>query len=138
MEINQEGSNPLHNATPTMGILKDAIRQVISETAKESGVEIQFIDSPTRVIKADGTKKEIQPQNGTDFSLEELQKYVDGYIQVIPLRNQEDEILVINEDGKERYPTNKAATGLAMKYSAIFRWDWIDGDVVLCKNSEVL
>ena len=51
MEINQEGSNPLHNATPTKGILKDAIRQVISETAKESGVEIQFIDSPTRVIK---------------------------------------------------------------------------------------
>lgn len=45
---------------------------------------------------------------------------------------------MINEDGKERYPTNKAATGLAMKYSAIFRWDWIDGDVVLCKNSEVL
>lgn len=36
------------------------------------------------LIKADGTKKEIQPQNGTDFSLEELQKYVDGYIQVIP------------------------------------------------------
>lgn len=34
-----------------MGILKDAIRKAISETAKESGVEIQFIDSPTRVIK---------------------------------------------------------------------------------------
>ena len=34
-----------------MGILKDAIRKVISETAKESGVEIQFLDSPTRVIK---------------------------------------------------------------------------------------
>ncbi len=90
------------------------------------------------LIKADGTKKEIQPQNGTDFSLEELQKYVDGYIQVIALRNQEDEILVINEDGKERYPTNKAATELALKHRAIFPWDWIDGDVVLCKNSEVL
>ena len=34
-----------------MGILKDAIRKVISETAKESGVEIQFLDSPTRVIR---------------------------------------------------------------------------------------
>lgn len=31
------------------------------------------------LIKADGTQTEIQPQNGTDFSLEELQKYVDGY-----------------------------------------------------------
>lgn len=90
------------------------------------------------LIKADGTQKEIQPQNGTDFCLEELQKYVDGYIQVIALRNQEDEILVINEDGKERYPTNKTATDLALKHRAIFSWDWIDGDVVLCKNCEVL
>lgn len=89
------------------------------------------------LIKADGTQTEIQPQNGTDFSLEELQKYVDGYIQVIQLHNQEDEILVINEDGKDRYTTNKTATELALKHRAIFPWDWIDGDVVLCKNSEV-
>lgn len=89
------------------------------------------------LIKADGTKKTIQPQNGTDFSLEELQKYVDGYIEVVYLRNQEDEIMVINEDGKERYPTNQTATKLALKHQAIFPQDWIDGDVVLCKNSEV-
>lgn len=89
------------------------------------------------LIKADGTKKTIQPQNGTDFSLEELQKYVDGYIEVVYLRNQEDEIMVINEDGKERYPTNQTATKLALKHRAIFPQDWIDGDVVLCKNSEV-
>lgn len=75
------------------------------------------------LIKADGTKKEIQPQNGTDFSLEELQKYVDGYIQVIPLRNQEDEILVINEDGKERYPTNWAGNEIQCYLSlGLDRW----------------
>ena len=89
------------------------------------------------LIKADGTKETIQPQNGTDFSLEELQKYVDGYIQEVCLHNQEDEILVLNEDGKDRYTTNKTATELALKHRAIFPWDWIDGDVVLCKNSEV-
>ncbi|GFI58404.1 DUF3846 domain-containing protein [Duncaniella muris] len=89
------------------------------------------------LIKADGTKETIQPQNGTDFSLEELQKYVDGYIQEVCLNNQEDEILVLNEDGKDRYTTNKTATELALKHRAIFPWDWIDGDVVLCKNSEV-
>ena len=67
------------------------------------------------LIKADGTKETIQPQNGTDFSLEELQKYVDGYIQEVCLNNQEDEILVLNEDGKDRYTTNKTATELALK-----------------------
>lgn len=91
------------------------------------------------LIKADGTQTEILPQNGTDFSLEELQNYVDGYIQVIQLHNQEDKILVINEDGKiQQRPLNTTATELALSNRAIFRYDFIVGDVVLCKNSEVL
>jgi len=90
------------------------------------------------LIKADGTQTGIQPQNGTDFSLEELQNYVDGYIQVIYLHNQEDEILVLNEDGKsQQRQLNMAATELALFNRAIFRWDHIVGDVVLCKSEEV-
>lgn len=34
-----------------MGILKDAIRSVIENDAKERGLDIQFLDTPTRVIK---------------------------------------------------------------------------------------
>lgn len=34
-----------------MGILKDAIRSVIEKDAKERGLDIQFLDTPTRVIK---------------------------------------------------------------------------------------
>ena len=41
------------------------------------------------LIKADGTWAEIQPENGTDFKLEELQAYVDGYIEIVNLRNGE-------------------------------------------------
>lgn len=90
------------------------------------------------LIKADGSQVTIQPQNGTDFSLEELQNYVDGTIQVIYLHNQEDEILALNEDGKnQQRPLNIAATELALFNRAIFRWDYIVGNVVLCKNSEV-
>nr|DAF67740.1 MAG TPA: hypothetical protein [Caudoviricetes sp.] len=40
-----------------MGILKDAIRQVLSESAKEQGIDIKFIDSPTRVIKTSAQSK---------------------------------------------------------------------------------
>lgn len=87
------------------------------------------------LIKSNGTKRTIQPNNGTDFKLDELLGYVDGYIDIINLHN--GEILVINDDGKERYPTNKAATKIALEHSAIFEWDWIDGDVVLCKKEEV-
>ena len=35
------------------------------------------------LIKTDGSKLEIQPQNGLDFQLDELQKFVDGYIDII-------------------------------------------------------
>lgn len=87
------------------------------------------------LLKSDGTKQEIQPKNGTDFKLEELQTYVDGYIDIVNLQN--GEILVINDDGKDRYQTNEAATKLALENGAIFNWDWIDGDVVLCKDEEV-
>lgn len=87
------------------------------------------------LIKADGTRTEIQPKNGTDFKLEELQEYVDGYIEIVNLRN--GEILVINEDGKDRYDTNKDATELAHQHHALFPGDYIDGDVALCKDEEV-
>lgn len=39
------------------------------------------------LIKTDGSKLEIQPQNGLDFQLDELQKFVDGYIDIINLHN---------------------------------------------------
>lgn len=87
------------------------------------------------LIKANGTKKDIRPQNGTDFKLEELQKYVDGLIEIIYLHN--GEILVINENGKDVYKTNKVATDLAHEHHALFPGDYIDGDVVLCKDEEV-
>ena len=52
------------------------------------------------LIKTDGSKLEIQPQNGLDFQLDELQKFVDGYIEILG-------------------------------------WDYICGDVVMCKDEEV-
>lgn len=39
------------------------------------------------LIKTDGSKLEIQPQNGLGFQLDELQKFVDGYIDIINLHN---------------------------------------------------
>lgn len=87
------------------------------------------------LIKADGTRREIQPKNGTDFKLEELQAYVDGYIEIVNLRN--GELLVINEEGKYRYDINNAATDLAHEHHALFPGDYINGDVVLCKEEEV-
>lgn len=41
---------------------------------------------------------QIKPKNGRDFELEEAQRYVDGYIEVVRLTD--DQIMIINEEGK--------------------------------------
>lgn len=33
------------------------------------------------IIKTDGTRRPVHPSNGTDFSLEEMQTIVGGYIE---------------------------------------------------------
>lgn len=47
------------------------------------------------LIKTDGSKLEIQPQNGLGFQLDELQKFVDGYIDIINLHNGEKVLIHI-------------------------------------------
>lgn len=37
------------------------------------------IFSMAQLINTDGSIKKVEPKNGTDFELEELQKFVDGY-----------------------------------------------------------
>ncbi len=86
-----------------------------------------------KLLKTDGTTIEVRPANGTDYTLDELQKFVGGYIEVIPAR-EEGYILVINEEGKlEGLPFNGRATDLA----DIYLWDCIVGDALLCKSDEV-
>lgn len=87
------------------------------------------------LIRTNGTTKQIEPKNGTDFKLEELQKYVGGYIDIIRLNN--GEILVVNDEGKYTEDPNEAATKIALYHAAIFDWDYISGDVVHCKDEQV-
>jgi hypothetical protein len=88
-----------------------------------------------QLIKTTGETTEIHPVNGTDLQLDELQKYVDGYIEIVDLGN--DEIFVINDEGKFTCEKNEEATKIAQQRGAIYILDYIAGDVVLCKNKEV-
>lgn len=73
-----------------------------------------------------------EPKNGTDFSLEELQEFVGGYIEIIPL--VDDLIMVVNEEGKLLgLPFNKAATEIfwdATKNTL----DYIVGNALICES----
>ena len=86
-----------------------------------------------KLIKASGEVETIKPKNGTDFSLEELQGYVGGYIEIVQLHKENTgNIMVVNEEGKiNNLPINHIASVL---YGLR---DTIVGDVVVCKSNQV-
>lgn len=88
-----------------------------------------------KLIKTNGEEIEISPENGTDFSLKELYNYVDGYIEVVNLRS-ENNIMIVNEEGAiNGMPVNHKAS---MIYSKEFNVNQrIYGDVVICKYDMV-
>jgi hypothetical protein len=56
----------------------------------------------TSLYQTDGRVLEIRPSNGSHWTLEELQKLVGGYIEVV--RTVDDRLMVINENGKVMNP----------------------------------
>lgn len=88
-----------------------------------------------KIYKADGTIIETAPANGIDFQLEELQKIVGGYIEIVSLLD--NEIMVINEEGKlTDLPINENATEIYNEADGFY--DYIVGDVLVCDSSMVL
>lgn len=88
------------------------------------------------LVKVDGSAERVEPKNGASFSLEELQGYVGGYIQIITPKVGER--MVINKEGKLMgLPINKQITDIAHIFRAIMPNDFIVGDVLLCKPKEI-
>lgn len=108
------------------------------------------------IYYANGETKEVQPANGTDFKLKEVQDIVGGYVEVLRLNN--GDIMLLNEEGKLiDLPRNEEATKLAELPTVEERWkaklilqeqgvsvidatmgeeDYIAGDVLVCHNDE--
>ena len=81
------------------------------------------------IISESGDVREIKPENGTDFSLEEAQQVVDGYIEVVYLNDKQ--IMIVNEEGKFTKKCNPIATAIARLNRALFTFDYISGDIIL-------
>ena len=82
------------------------------------------------IIRANGERKLVEPMNGKDFQLSELQKVVGGFIEIV--RTKDGRLMVINEEGKlEGLPINELATEL-YQYN-----DIIVGDVLVCNRNQI-
>lgn len=86
------------------------------------------------LIKAGKPYKTVNPANGDKFTLEELQGYVDGFIERIDLQN--GKAMYINEDGKAlRLPYNATAT-VILKNRGCLIGDYIAGSAIVLDYSE--
>ena len=84
------------------------------------------------IIKADGLQKKVDPANGTDFSIDELNEFVDGYIEILHIG---DKLLVCNEEGKlQNLQYNATATRLI---NAVGIKDYIVGNALFCDKDKI-
>lgn len=75
-------------------------------------------------LKANGEAPLVEPE-GETWTLKELQALVGGYIELVPVSNHPDKVLVINEDGRlHSLPLNRNA-------SQLYQRDIIVGDAVV-------
>ena len=60
-------------------------------------------------IMSDGTKVDVPQLEGCTFTLQELQDFVGGYIELVPLG--EGKVMVVNEEGrlKRLHPNHEAS-----------------------------
>lgn len=80
-------------------------------------------------------RQSVQPANGTDFTLEEMQAIVGGDIELVFLN--ETEIMVVNEEGKiNDLAYNSAATRILIENHPSVS-DYIVGDVLVCDNKQI-
>lgn len=87
-----------------------------------------------KIYRANGEVETVEPKNGTDFQLEELQAVVGGYIECLPLYGT-NEIMTCNEEGKILgLPLNRKATEIIADNGYK---DCIVGDVLVCKEEEI-
>lgn len=88
------------------------------------------------IINANGAKTEVTPKSGNSFTLEELQEYVGGYIEIVRLSDKF--LMVVNEEGKLlNLPFNSEATDIARQHKAIYPHDMIVGNALIAKESMI-
>ena len=85
------------------------------------------------LIKSTGEELTVSPAKGKYFTLKELQNYVGGYFETLPVATTQ--LMVVNEEGKLiNLPINKRATDIALENCIL---DIIVGDVLICLTNEI-
>lgn len=93
-----------------------------------------------QIYKTTGEVIEVEPENGKDFKLKELQEIVQGYIELVIL--SPTQYMVVNEEGHLiELPLNLSATRLYKNLNPsttiLYEKEIIVGDVLICNKSQI-
>lgn len=87
------------------------------------------------IYRASGDVENVEPKNGTDFQLEELQAIVGGLIDC-QMTNDGNDLIIFNDEGKLlELPYNEKATEIYQE--RVYEGDFLVGDVLICKENEM-
>lgn len=93
------------------------------------------IITPATLYRANGTSETVLPTNGNRFTLEALQGYVDGNIELLYSADR-GTIMVVNEEGLlKKLPPNEKATNWAMREGASY--SVIVGNTVIMNANQI-
>ena len=100
----------------------------------EQPQEPQTDEQPTetksaKIIYTDKGAEDYTPKNGTTFELEEMQKIVGGYIEIVRLRD--GRMIIVDEEGKSKdKAVNIPATNILRRDH--YTTDYIVGTAIVC------
>ena len=101
---------------------------------EEQPQEQQTDEQPTekksaKIIYTDKGAEDYTPKNGTTFELEEMQKIVGGYIEIVRLND--GRVIIVNEDGLSlNLPVNIEATNILRRDHSTT--EYIVGNAIVC------
>jgi len=91
-----------------------------------------------KLFKVSGEIEEVEPKNKRDFKIDELQGFVEGYIEIVHLPN--NRLMVVNEEGAlNGLPMNIKATSEAYTIGVLhhFVGGIVFGNALICDSSQV-
>ena len=91
-----------------------------------------------KLFKVSGEIEEVEPKNNRDFKIDELQGFVEGYIEIVHLPG--NQLMVVNEEGAVNgLKGNLRATLQAQSCGVLgqFACGTVFGNALICDSSQV-
>ena len=111
-------------------IAEDAeAEEIKTEEPKQEGEEQPAKTKSAKIVYPDKGTEDYTPKNGRTFILEEMQKIVGGYIEVIRLKD--GRLMIVNEEGLlQGLPVNIEATNILRRDHSTTQY--IVGNAIVC------